>query len=96
MAGGARGMYFLRSGVSWGIPGGGRIIKLSSCKISKFKKCGLGGLMRKGTGVDFIGTSTRFYGGGDMGTPPTDLHFLRSGGRWRPPGGELSNYQIIR
>ena len=95
MAGGATGMYFLRSGVSWGIPGGG-IIKLSSCKISKLKKCGLGGLMRKGTGGNFIGTSTRFYGGGDMGTPATDLHFLRSRARLRPPGGELSNYQIIR
>ena len=52
--------------------------------------------MRKGTGVDFIGTSTRFYAGRDMGTPATDLYFLRSRARLRPPGGELSNYEISK
>ena len=53
------------------------------------------GFDEKGAGGGFHRDVYTFYGGGDMGTPATDLHLLRSRARLRPPGGELSDYQLV-
>ena len=42
MAGGATGMYFLRSGVSWGIPGGGEVSNYQVVKLANLKNAALG------------------------------------------------------